>query len=197
MIRLVGLSGGIASGKSLVAAFIRERGVPVLDADQIAREAVLPGKPAYAEVMTRWPQVIGQDGLIDRKALGKIVFNAPAERTHLEAITHPRIRESVKIESQRLLDLGHHLAFLEAALLVETGFYRQLDGLVLVTAPQEIQLARLMNRDGFSRDEAKVRLAAQWPLAEKTALADHLIDNGGSEENTRKQVLELLQSLAG
>jgi dephospho-CoA kinase len=196
MIRLLGLSGGIASGKSLVAGFIRERGIPVLDADQIARKVVEPGHPAYFEIVTRWPKVIGINGQIDRKALGQIVFNDSVERVHLEAITHPRIREWAKNEALRLGKEGNHLTFLEAALLVETGFFRQLDGLVLVTAPKEVQLARLMAREGFSREEAKARLAAQWPLAEKTALADYLIDNGGSQAHTRQQVEALLQKLS-
>lgn len=195
MIRLFGLTGGIASGKSLVAGFIRERGVPVMDADQIAREVSKPGCPAYAEIATYWPQVIDKDEQINRKALGQIVFHDSKERVHLEEIMHPRIRQWAHMESQRLAAEGNTLAFLEAALLVETGFYRQLDGLVVVTAPVEVQRARLCAREGLAQNEATQRLLAQWPLAEKIALADYLIDNGGSQEQTRQQVDALLQAL--
>ena len=194
MIKLVGLTGGIGSGKSTVAQMIRERGIPVLDADAIARQVVEPGQPAYGEIVAAWPEVLTDDGRIDRKKLGAIVFSNPVSQARLEAITHPRIREQVAVQSKALEAAGHRLAFLEAALLVETGFHKQLDGLVVVSLAGEVQVERVMARDGCSRDSALARIRAQRPLADKIRVADHVIDNGGSAEVTRAQVTEILRS---
>ena len=129
MVKLVGLTGGIGAGKSTVAGVLRAAGIPVIDADLLAREVVEPGRPAHAEIARAWPQVLGPDGRVDRQQLGAIVFADPASQARLEAITHPRIRERVAAERAALDAAGQRLAVLEAALLVETGFYRQLDGL--------------------------------------------------------------------
>ena len=196
MAKLIGLTGGIAAGKSAVAGLLRERGMPVLDADAISREIMQPGQPAYADVAREWPTVIGGDGAIDRKALGQIVFADPVARARLEAISHPRIRSRVAEETHRLEQMGHTVVFLEAALLVETGYYRHLDGLVVVTAPEAIQRARLLAREGCTRDEADTRIAAQLPLAAKTAVANHVIDNGGDLAATARQVDALVHQLA-
>src|SRR5260221_9477401 len=133
---------------------IADLGVPVLDADQLAREVVEPGRPALAEVAAAWPQAIGPDGKVDRKRLGDIVFADPAQRLRLEAITHPRIQA---LADERLSDLaakGHALAIYEAALLVESGRYKDFDGLVVVTASPESQLARILARGDLSEAEA-------------------------------------------
>ena len=142
MVKLVGLTGGIGAGKSTVAGVLREAGIPVIDADVLAREVVEPGRPAHAEIARAWPQVLGPDGRVDRQRLGAIVFADPASQARLEAITHPRIRERVAAERAALDAAGQRLAVLEAALLVETGFYRQLDGLLVVTADDEARIAQ-------------------------------------------------------
>jgi dephospho-CoA kinase len=196
MAKLIGLTGGIAAGKSAVAALLRARGIPVLDADAISREILRPGEPAHADVAREWPTVITADGTIDRKALGRIVFADPTARAKLEAISHPRIRARVAEETRRLGEQGHALVFLEAALLVETGFYRQLDGLVVVTAPVPVQRARLLARDQMTPEEADARLAAQLPPGQKTAVAHHVIDNGGPLAQTASQVDVMLRQLA-
>lgn len=195
MIKLIGLSGGIGSGKSTVAAMIRERGIPVLDADAIARQVVEPGLPAYQDIARAWPEVLRPDGGIDRKKLAGIVFSDPASQARLEAMTHPRIRAEVAAQSHALAVAGHRLAFLEAALLVETGFYKQLDGLVVVTVSLENQVARVMARDNCPREAALARIAAQRPMAEKVAVADHVIHNDGSLDEARAQLAAVLVAL--
>ena len=193
--KLYGLTGGIASGKSSVAKALRELGATVIDADELARAVVQPGKPAWQEIRATWPEVIGSDGAIDRKMLGELVFSDAAARAQLNAMTHPRIAE----ESGRLVEAaaarGEALAFYEAALLVETGTWETLDGLIVVTLPREEQLKRLRARDGLSEVAARARLAAQLPLEAKVAKATHVIDNGGTPERTRVQVERLYAQL--
>ena len=191
----VGLTGGIGSGKSTVAEMIRARGVPVLDADQLAREVVAPGEPALVEIAAAWPGVLRPDGTLDRKALGAVVFADPAARARLEAITHPRIHERLERRARALEAAGHRLAFYEASLLVETGRHRDFDALVVVSAGEEQQIARAMARDGSTRLETEARLRAQMPLAEKRRAATHVIDNGGDLASTGAQVDDLLSVL--
>ncbi len=197
MVKLVGLTGGIGAGKSTVAQMLREAGIPVIDADLLAREVVEPGRPAHAEIARAWPEVIGADGRVDRKQLGAIVFRDAASKARLEAITHPRICERIALERARLEAAAAPLAVLEAALLVETGFYRQLDGLLVVTADDETRIARVMARDGGPREAVLARLGAQLPQEEKARAAAHVIDNSGAIEATRARVREVLASLRG
>jgi dephospho-CoA kinase len=196
MLKLIGLTGGIGSGKSTVAQIIRDQGIPVIDADVIARAVVEPGQPAHRDIARAWPEVIATGGRIDRKKLGAIVFSDARSRARLEAATHPRIRQLVAARAAELGAAGLGLAFLEAALLVETGFYKQLDGLVVVSASEEVQVARVMARDACSRESALARIHAQHPLAEKVRVADHVLDNNGGVEATRAQVLSLLGTFA-
>ncbi|HJX63928.1 MAG TPA: dephospho-CoA kinase [Polyangia bacterium] len=195
MFKLVGLTGGIGTGKSTVARMIRDLGVPVIDADLLARQVVEPGQPAHAEIVAAWPDVIDQGGAIDRKKLAERIFAAPASRAHLEAITHPRITERALQQADELRRQGLPLAFLEAALLVEAGLHRRLDGLVLVVASEEQQVSRVMARDGCSRSQALARLQAQLPLEEKLRAATEVIDNSGDEAATQRQVAALVRRL--
>lgn len=194
-LKLVGLTGGIGSGKSTIAAMIREQGIPVLDADAIAREVVAPGQPALGEIAAAWPEVVGADGTLDRKRLGEIVFADKAAQARLEAITHPRIRERITARADQLAAVGYGLAFLEAALLVESGFHRQLDGLVVVAAREDVQVARVMVRDGCSRDSALQRIRAQSSLSEKARAADYVLENEGSLDQARARLREILRTL--
>jgi dephospho-CoA kinase len=194
-LKVLGLTGGIGSGKSTVAKLIAERGVPVLDADQLAREVVEPGRPALAEVAAAWPEAIGPDGKVARKRLADIVFADPAQRLRLEAIMHPRIQA---LADERLDDLakkGHGLAIYEASLLVESGRYKDFDGLVVVTASPETQLERVLARGGLAAAEAQARIDAQLPLLAKVRVATHLIDNDGDLDATSAQVDRLVASL--
>ena len=194
-LELHGLTGGIGAGKSTVARLIAELGVPVLDADQLAREVVAPGQPAHAAIAAAWPEAIAPDGRIDRKRLGAIVFADPAARKRLEAMTHRPIQELCDRRAEELARQGHRLAFYEASLLVETGRHRDLDGLTVVTAAEETRVRRTMARDGVDPGAARARIAAQLPQADKVAVATHVIDNDGTIEATREQVARLVQRL--
>ena len=191
-----GLTGGIATGKSTVSEMIREEGVPVFDADQIAREIVLPGKPAWQQIVAMFGEgVIGHDQSLDRAALAKIVFSDPDARRRLEAITHPRIRDEI---GQRILQaaaLGRNLAFVDAALMIETEWAKDFAGVLVVDCPAQAQLARLMKRDGLSEEDAKRRTAAQMPLEEKRKHATAVIENAGDLDETRAQVKDFLAKL--
>ncbi len=194
-LKLIGLTGGIATGKSTVARLIADRGIPIVDADQLAREAVEPGQPALVAIARLWPQVIGGDGRLDRRRLGQIVFADADARRRLEAILHPRIAELADARAAALGAAGHPLAFYEASLLVETGRHRDFDGLVVVTASPEAQIARAMARDHLTRDQARARIDAQLPMADKAAVATHIIDNSGDPAATAAQVARLLEEL--
>jgi dephospho-CoA kinase len=191
----LGLTGGIGSGKSTVAAMFAARGIPVIDADELARAVVEPGRPAHADVAAAWPEVVGPDGAIDRRRLGGIVFDDPAARARLEAITHPRIRE---LGDERLAALaagGHRLAIYEASLLVEAGRHGDFHGLIVVTASPETQVARVLARGGLTREQAEARIRAQLPLADKLRVATHVIDNDGDRATTEAQVADLVEKL--
>lgn len=194
---VVGLTGGIASGKSTVSAMLAEAGIPVIDADRLAREAVEPGRPAFREVVEAFGrEVVGPDGHLDRKRLAGIVFADPAARARLESIVHPRVFEG---ERAALAHLARGqpggVVVVDAALLLEAGNHRWMDAVVLVLAPREAQIERLVARDRLSRAEAEARLAAQWPLEAKRPYADYEIDNGGSLESTRRQVAAMVEAL--
>jgi len=195
MFRLVGLTGGIGTGKSTVARMIRDLGVPVIDADLLARQVVEPGQPAHAEIAAAWPDVVDQGGAIDRKKLAERIFADPASRARLEAITHPRITERALAQADEFRRQGLLVAFLEAALLVETGLHRRLDGLVLVVASEEQQVSRVAAREGCTRGQALARLHAQLPLEEKRRAAADIIDNSGDETTTQRQVEALVHKL--
>ena len=171
------------------------RGVPVIDADRLAREVVAPGGPAYADVAAAWPEALDAAGALDRKRLADLVFADPAARKRLEAITHPRIAEAAAARLGAIAAAGQALAIYEATLLVETGRWQDFDGLIVVTAAPETQIARAMARGGLSRAEAEARVRAQLPTAEKVRLATHVIDNDGPRAETEAQVDRLLATL--
>jgi dephospho-CoA kinase len=200
-LKLVGLTGGIGSGKSTVGRMVQDLGVPVIDADQLARQVVEPGQPAHAEIAATWPQVIvaqgPQAGQLDRKRLAALVFADPPSRLRLEAITHPRIQQRLLEEAERLARAGHRLAFYEASLLVEVGRHRDFDALVVVDIGEEQQLGRVMAREATHRDQVLERIRAQLPLADKRRVATHIIDNSGDLANTRRQVEALVHQLRG
>jgi dephospho-CoA kinase len=187
---LVGLTGGIGTGKSTVSAMFQALGCVLIDADVLAREVVEPGQSALAEIVTEFGRgVLRADGSLDRKALGKIVFADALKRKRLEAITHPPIRERL---ARRLAELAEQrfrgLVVFDAAVMIESGNHRNMDRLVVVVADEATQLARLQARDGTGRDEALRRIRSQMPLSEKAKLADYVIDNSGDRAATETQV---------
>jgi dephospho-CoA kinase len=194
---LVGLTGGIATGKSTVAAMFRDLGCPVVDADVLAREVVEPGEPALADIVREFGTgVLAPGGRLDRKALAAVVFADAGRRRRLEAITHPRIRERLASRLAALAGAGFGgVVIFDAAVIVESGAYRQMDRLVVVIADEATQLARLRARDGLGEEEARRRIASQMPLAEKAKLADHVIDNSGDRAATEARTREVHAAL--
>ncbi|MBI5479809.1 MAG: dephospho-CoA kinase [Deltaproteobacteria bacterium] len=187
--RVIGLTGGIASGKSTVAHMLAELGAAVIDADQVARDIVRPGQPALAAIVAAFgAEVLTTSGEVDRKRLAERVFADPAARRQLERITHPRILEETARRVAELGTRGVAVVVYEASLLVESGGHRGLAGLIVVAASAEVQLRRLQERDGLAADEAARRLAAQAPLRDKVAVADYVIDGSAALETTRAQV---------
>lgn len=195
MLRL-GLTGGIASGKSAVAVMLRDLGFPVLDADSLAHKLVEPGQPAYHEVLREFgPSITDRQGRVDRTKLAALVFADRAKLDGLNAIVHPRVAEVVFRQFDEWARQGtRDAAFVEAALLIESGIHKKLDGLVVAWCEPEQQVERLAAR-GLSESEARRRIAAQMPVEEKLRLATEKIDCSGSLEETRQQVEALAAKL--
>ncbi|HVB87361.1 MAG TPA: dephospho-CoA kinase [Candidatus Dormibacteraeota bacterium] len=192
----VGLTGGIASGKSTVAGMLRDREYPVLDADSLGRELLEQGQDAYKEVVAHFGVgVLTPGGAVDRKKLAAIVFSDAQERAKLNQILHPRIRDVVANWFAMLnRPGGPELAFEDAALILESGGRGDLDRIVVCWCRPEQQLARLLER-GLSEAHARSRIAAQMPIDEKRKLADEVIDCSGSMEETERQLDAVLEKL--
>ena len=198
----VGLTGGIACGKTYVTNLLRELGCEVTDADQIARAVVEPGQPAYHEIVKEFgPENLQADGTIDRAKLSAIIFTDAAQRAKMNAIVHPRVHET---QSRWMADVAQRnpaaIVVVDAALMIESGGYKHFDKLVVVYCTPELQLERLMTRNNLPYEEAVKRIAAQMPTSEKLAYADYSIDTSGGFESTRQQVIALyteLQKQAG
>jgi dephospho-CoA kinase len=195
MLRL-GLTGGIASGKTAVAGMLREMGFAVLDADSLAHQLMEPGRPAYDEVVREFgASILDPDKRVDRAKLAAIVFADPTKLARLNAILHPRVESTIHQQFSAWSRNGTRYAvFVEAALLVEAGYHKDLDGLVVTWCTPEQQLDRLRAR-GFSDEDARRRIAAQFPVTEKLHHATETIDCSGSLEDTRKQVEALAAKL--
>lgn len=185
----VGLTGSIAVGKSYVCSVFRELGAFVVDADQIARDVVARGTPGLRSIIEEFgDEVITSDGSLDRKKLAEIVFNDEEKRLRLNAIVHPLvINEQDRILNEIAARDRSAIVIVEAALMIESGGFRRFDRLIVVWCRPEIQIQRLMSRDGLTRNEAEKRIAAQMPQTEKMRYADFLIDTSEGFESTRKQ----------
>ena len=193
--RRVALTGGIGTGKSYVTARLREAGVPVVDADVLARQAVAPDSPGLAAVVTRFgADILTRQGLLDRARLGEIVFRDEAARRDLEAIVHPVVRVATEHFFAQLPP-DTPCAVADIPLLYETGRDRQFDAVIVVACDRATQVERVVARDGLSRAEAERRVAAQWPIAEKVARADYVIRTDGTFAETDEQVDRLLEKL--
>jgi dephospho-CoA kinase len=194
-VKRIGLTGGIATGKSHVAARLREAGVPVVEADVLAREVVQPGTPGFDAVVSRFGrEVVGADGALDRRRLGSLVFADGAARRDLEAIVHPPVRAAILAFFSSLPE-NTPFAVADIPLLYETGREAEFDGVIVVACDRQTQIARVMSRDRLSRDEAERRVAAQLPIGEKRQRADYLIDSSGARADTDRQVAELVTRL--
>ena len=186
--RVLGLTGGIGSGKSVVASMFAQLGADVVDADQLAREVVEPGEPALEEIATAFGRdILLPDGRLDRGKLARIIFADPVARGKLNAITHPRIRERMDAAiAARASRPG--VLIVDIPLLYENERASTVEAVIVVWVNPETQLRRLHERNGLTEEEARQRIAAQMPLDEKRARADVVIDNSGSREDTRRQV---------
>ncbi|HTO12619.1 MAG TPA: dephospho-CoA kinase [Candidatus Binatia bacterium] len=193
---LVGLTGGIATGKSTVSEILRGLGAVVLDADRLAHEVVEPGQPALAAIVREFGRdVLRPDGTLDRKRVAAIVFSAPERRKALEAITHPAIRERFLARLAELEAEGFDgLVFWDAPVMIETGGHKAMDRLVVVVTDAATQLGRAVGRDG-DRADIERRIANQLPLEEKARLADYVIDNSGDRAATEARTREVYAAL--
>lgn len=188
------LTGGIGSGKSLVGRHFVARNVPVVDADALARQAVVAGSSALAEIVERFgSDVVAPDGSLDRAALGRVVFDDAAARRDLEAIVHPRVRDLLHAKLRELDQQGRAAACYEVPLLYEAGLDAQFSPVVVVVASEPVRIARVMARDGCTENDVRKRMASQWPLQRKASRADYVIDNDGPVERTLAQADETLR----
>jgi dephospho-CoA kinase len=193
---LVGLTGGIGSGKSTAARMLQERGAVVFDADVLAREAVAPGTPGHRAVVERFgADVLAPGGELDREALASVVFADPAARRDLEAIVHPEVRRLFAEGTEAYRDT-ERVVVLSAPLLVETGMHSAFDVLIVVSVPVEVQVQRLMRDRGMSEEAIRARIDAQAPLEDKAAVADILLDNEGSPDDLERQIGRIWNDLA-
>ncbi|MBI2455201.1 MAG: dephospho-CoA kinase [candidate division NC10 bacterium] len=195
---VVGLTGGIATGKSTVAAMFAARGAAVVDADRIAHALQEPGQPCHHQILEAFgTEILDGTGRIDRRRLGARVFAEPAARRRLEAIMHPAIRAACENEIRAAEASGRPVCLVDAALILESGQRDRFDAIVLVAAPEAIQVDRLVRARGLTEAEARKRIQSQWTTAAKAALADVVIDTGGGLADTEAQVARVYAALEG
>ncbi len=195
---VVGLTGAIASGKSLVSTEFKRLGAFIIDADLIARRIVEPGMPAYNEIIEEFGKgIVCPDGSLDRRSLGRIVFSDRERLAALNRITHPRIIDEIEGDLA-VIRQAHPKAIIvvDAALIIELGLHKKMDRMVVVYSDEERCVERMMRRDSLSESEAQERLRAQMPLKEKLAYADYIIGNSGDIEETVRRVREVFDALA-
>lgn len=193
---VVGLTGGIASGKTTVSKMFADLGIPIIDADDLAREVVEPGTPGLAAIVEEFGEdVLDEKGGLDRKKVADLVFGDEEARETLNAIMHPRIGAAGAKYVQGYQDHPAPYVIYEGALLVETGTHEGFSALVVVSAEESVQRLRLIARDGFTVHDANARIEAQLPLDRKVAVADFVVSNNGDLEGTRRQVNEIHEQL--
>ncbi len=194
---LIGLTGGVASGKSTVAKMFKKCGAIVIDADELAREVVQPGKPAWRDIVRRFGKsVLNSDRTINRQALGQIVFHDGTELRKLEQIIHPRVaRKQARLTRQAAKTNPHGVVIYDVPLLFEAGIDKRVNKTVVVTSDREIQIRRLKNRNGFTRAESLRRIRSQMPLAMKRLHADYVLDGTKNWESLSRDVSRLFEDL--
>lgn len=194
----IGLTGGIASGKSTVSDFLAQMGAAIIDTDKIAREVVQPGSSSLQAICERYGEaILNTDGSLRRDRLGEIVFASPAEKQWLEALLHPLIKARAAEQAQLAAEKGAPVVVFDVPLLFESGWNEPVDAIWTVYVSPSLQRSRLKLRDGFSDEEATARLEAQWPIAEKAKRANVVINNEGTPAETRRQVAAAWRALRG
>jgi len=196
-VKVIGLTGGIATGKSTVCAILKKAGAVIIDADRIARQVVKKGRPAYREIVENFgDSILLPDGEINRSVLGNIIFTEPQRKQLLNRIVHPHVRREMDRRLNALKNSSPDtIVVLDIPLLFEAGFHKDVDTVVVVYAPEQTQIERLMKRDNISKTDAVARVQSQMPIEEKKDRATIVIDNSGTIEDTRKQTLEILKIL--
>jgi dephospho-CoA kinase len=198
-VQVIGLTGGIATGKSTVSAILKKAGAEIIDADRIAREVVKKGLPAYREIVENFGEtVLLSNGEINRSVLGDLIFNDPRKKQLLNRIVHPHVRRET---NRQLKDMEKSspdtIAVLDIPLLFETEMHKDLSEVIVVYTPEHIQVERLMKRDNISEADAVARVRSQMPIEEKKKRATIVIDNSGTMQDTRKRTLEIFKTLKG
>ncbi|MBI3354071.1 MAG: dephospho-CoA kinase [Nitrospirae bacterium] len=196
---IIGLTGGIASGKSTVSNIFKRLGAYIIDADLLARDAVKPMRPAWSEIVKNFGKgMLNKNGSINRRRLGEIVFGNKKKRRLLNSIVHPRVFERADEIKKRIIKKDPDaIIIFDAALLIETGAYKKMDKVAVVYANEGLQIKRLMKRDGLTEDEAIKRIKAQMPLKDKVRFADYIIDGSRAIPEVRGQVKEILVDIKG
>ena len=193
---IIGLTGGIASGKSTVSKMLGELGLPIVDADIIARQVVERGEDAYQKIVKQFGEdILTDEGNIDRKKLGAIIFANSEKRKLLNEIVHPAVRAEMKRQIDKHSSEGHERIVLDIPLLFESNLQSMVDKIIVVYIPKELQLQRLMKRDGSTEEEALQRIQSQMPIEEKKSLADAVLHNSGSIEETKEQLIQLFKKM--
>jgi dephospho-CoA kinase len=194
-VKLIGLTGGVGSGKSTVATMLRDLGAVVVDADEATHAVYEPGTPGFEAVIREFGDYYIRDGRIDRQRLGELVFKDAASRRRLNAIVHPLVREWMAARTVEAAERGAEVVVQDVPLLFENGLERLYSSVILVYVPEEMQVERLVNGRGFTPERARAVVATQVPIEEKRRRAHHVIDNSGTVEQTRAQVEELWATL--
>jgi len=196
-VQVIGLTGGIATGKSTVSAILKNAGAVIIDADRIARRVVKKNLPAYRQILAHFGEsVLLPDGEINRAALGNLIFNDSRKKQLLNSIVHPHVQKETDRQLRYIAKKNPNaLVILDIPLLLEAGMRKDLSEVIVVYAPEHIQIKRLMERDYISQEDALARIRSQMPIEKKKSLATMVIDNSGPIEDTRKQTLEILQRL--
>jgi dephospho-CoA kinase len=193
MAQIIGLTGGIASGKSTVTGMLRNRGFAIIDADLVAREVVEPGEEAYKQIVAHFgKKIIGENEFLDRQLLGEIIFNDQKEREVLNKIVHPAVRLRMNDKKDMYINEGRNTVIFDIPLLFESKLQYLVEKTILVYVDQDTQLQRLMKRNEFTEQEAKARIYSQMPLEDKRALADVIINNNGKVAETEKQLKKVI-----
>ncbi|KAF8971914.1 dephospho-CoA kinase-domain-containing protein [Flammula alnicola] len=193
---VIGLTGGIATGKSTVSSLLKASHIPIVDADVIARQVVEPGTSGLAKIKATFGnEVILPDGTLDRKKLGSIIFNDEVKRKKLNKIVHPAVRKAMLWQMLGYWIRGYKYCIMDVPLLIEGGLWQWVGLVVVVYCSDELQLQRLMQRDGSSREEASARLNSQLPISQKVPYADIVIDNSGTKQELETQVVSLIRRL--
>ena len=193
--KLVGLTGGVGSGKSTVAAMLRDLGAVVIDADEAAHAVYEPGTPGFDSVVREFGDEYVREGRIDRRRLGELVFKDPDARRRLNAIVHPLVREWMAARTAEAIERGAEVVVQDVPLLFENGLERLFPKVILVWVPEAVQVKRLVDSRGYTAERAREVIAAQMPIDEKRARAQHVIDNSRTTEMTREQAERIWKEL--